>query len=80
MKRYHSLSSIRTDLNAGVLTCAALLEDYLKRIEDGKNLNAFLETFADSARVKAAEVDKKIAAKTAGKLAGMVIALKDNIC
>lgn len=80
MKRYNSLSEIRNDINAGTLTCAALTEHYLQRIEVTKHLNAFLEAFPESARIKAAEVDKKIAAKSAGKLAGMVIALKDNIC
>lgn len=80
MKRYNSLPEIRNDINAGTLTCAALTEHYLQRIEETKHLNAFLETFAESARAKAVEVDKKIAAKTAGKLAGMVIAIKDNIC
>lgn len=57
-----------------------MVDGYLSRIEEQKHLNAFLETFPESARAKAAEVDQKIAAKTAGKLAGMVIALKDNIC
>lgn len=80
MKRYTSLSEIRKDIEAGKITCAALTDHYLARIEETKNLNAFLETFPESARAKAAEVDRKIAAKTAGKLAGMVIALKDNIC
>lgn len=80
MKRYNSLSEIRNDISAGTLTCVALTEHYLQRIEETKHLNAFLETFAESARAKAAEVDKKIAAKTAGKLAGIVIAIKDNIC
>lgn len=80
MKRYTSLSEIRSDIAAGSTTCVALVDQYLARIEETKNLNAFLETFPESATAKAAEVDKKIAAKTAGKLAGMVIALKDNIC
>lgn len=80
MKRYQSLSEIRKDIDTGTITCAALTDHYLKRIRETKHLNAFLETFDDSAKAKAAEVDKKIAAKTAGKLAGMVIALKDNIC
>jgi aspartyl-tRNA(Asn)/glutamyl-tRNA(Gln) amidotransferase subunit A len=80
VKRYTSLSEIRTDINAGSTSCVALVDQYLSRIEEMKNLNAFLETFPESAKAKAAEVDKKIAAKTAGKLAGMVIALKDNIC
>lgn len=80
MKLYTSLSEIRNDINTGATNCVTLVDQYLERIEAAKNLNAFLETFPDSARAKAAEVDAKIATKTAGKLAGMVIALKDNIC
>ncbi|HTF05383.1 MAG TPA: Asp-tRNA(Asn)/Glu-tRNA(Gln) amidotransferase subunit GatA [Bacteroidia bacterium] len=80
MKRYNSFSEVKNDLGAGTITCVSLVDSYLSRIEETKNLNAFLETFSESARAKAAEVDQKIAAKTAGRLAGMVIALKDNIC
>ncbi|MDQ3111121.1 MAG: Asp-tRNA(Asn)/Glu-tRNA(Gln) amidotransferase subunit GatA [Bacteroidota bacterium] len=80
MKAYTSLSDVQTDLLAGTVSCVALVEEYLKKIEATKNLNAFLEVFADSSLAKAKEVDEKIASKKAGKLAGMVIALKDNIC
>jgi len=80
VKRYNSFSEVKNDLGAGTITCVSLVDSYLSRIEETKNLNAFLETFSESARAKAAEVDQKIAAKTAGRLAGMVIALKDNIC
>src|SRR5690606_28170702 len=45
-----------------------------------EQLNIFLETFEESALKKAKEVDEKIANKQAGKLAGMVISIKDNIC
>lgn len=57
-----------------------ILEGYLKNIESNKELNAFLEVFEDSARKSAAEVDEKIKNGTAGKLAGMVIGIKDNLC
>lgn len=80
MKTYSSLAEIRTDLAAGKISCAALTDHYINRIAELKQLNAFLEVFETSARAKAAEVDAKLAAGTAGKLAGMVIALKDNIC
>ena len=40
----------------------------------------FLEVFEQSALEKAKQVDDKIKNKTAGKLAGLVIGLKDNIC
>ena len=80
MKSYTSLSAIREDLGAGRVSCAALVDHYLERIESQKDLNAFLEVFVESARAKAKEVDEKLSAGKAGKLAGMVIALKDNIC
>lgn len=80
MKSYTSLSEIRNDLSGGSISCLSLLDHYLSRIEEKKILNAFLEVFPESARAKAAEVDAKLAAGKAGRLAGMVIALKDNIC
>jgi aspartyl-tRNA(Asn)/glutamyl-tRNA(Gln) amidotransferase subunit A len=39
-----------------------------------------LETFDETALQKAKEVDKKIAQGNAGRLAGFVIGIKDNIC
>ena len=61
-------------------TVVSILERYLTAINDNKNLNAFLEVFEDSAREQAVIVDQKIKDGTAGKLAGMVIGLKDNMC
>ncbi|NVK64148.1 MAG: Asp-tRNA(Asn)/Glu-tRNA(Gln) amidotransferase subunit GatA [Flavobacteriales bacterium] len=61
-------------------TVVRILEGYLAQIESTKNLNAFLEVFEESARKKAEEVDQKIKDGTAGRLAGMVIGLKDNLC
>ncbi|MFZ1688939.1 MAG: Asp-tRNA(Asn)/Glu-tRNA(Gln) amidotransferase subunit GatA [Flavobacteriales bacterium] len=43
-------------------------------------LNAFRELFLESALRKAAEVDTKLKAGTAGPLAGMTVSLKDNLC
>jgi aspartyl-tRNA(Asn)/glutamyl-tRNA(Gln) amidotransferase subunit A len=80
MKSYTALADIRTDLQSGAVTCVALVDLYLERIEANKHLNAFLEVFTDSARKQALAIDAKIKAGTAGSLAGMVIALKDNIC
>ncbi|HLG03326.1 MAG TPA: Asp-tRNA(Asn)/Glu-tRNA(Gln) amidotransferase subunit GatA [Bacteroidia bacterium] len=80
MKNYFSLSELREDLTAGRTSCIALVDYYLDRIENHRHLNAFLEVFSDSARAKAAAVDQKLKSGKAGKLAGMVIALKDNFC
>ena len=80
MKTYRSLSSIQNDLRSGQLSLEQLVGGYLHRIEKNKNLNAFLEVFAGEAKKRALEIDAKIKAGKQGKLAGMVIALKDNIC
>jgi aspartyl-tRNA(Asn)/glutamyl-tRNA(Gln) amidotransferase subunit A len=61
-------------------TVVRILEGYLAQIDTNKHLNAFLEVFEESARAKAQEVDQKIQDGTAGRLAGMVIGLKDNLC
>lgn len=61
-------------------TVLSILENYLVAINDHKELNAFLEVFEDSARKQAELVDEKIKNGTAGKLAGMVIGIKDNLC
>lgn len=77
---YKSHSSIKVELDKGMTTCEKVVNYYLDRIEKNKHLNAFIEVFSISALEKAKEVDEKIKKGTAGKLAGMVIGLKDNIC
>ena len=59
------------------MTCAALVDYYLKNIADNQHLNAFLEVWDDEAKARALEIDSKVKAGTAGRLAGVVIALKD---
>ena len=80
MKNYNSFSEIKFDLDSNATTCVALVNSYVQTIQANKNLNIFLEIFETSALEKAKLVDEKIKSKTAGKLAGMVIALKDNLC
>jgi aspartyl-tRNA(Asn)/glutamyl-tRNA(Gln) amidotransferase subunit A len=75
-----SFFQIQKEILSGKTSCREQALDFLKQIEEKKELNAFLEVFADSALAKADEVDKKIKEKKYGKLAGMVIAIKDNIC
>jgi aspartyl-tRNA(Asn)/glutamyl-tRNA(Gln) amidotransferase subunit A len=57
-----------------------LVEEHLSRIEAHQHLNAFLEVFESSAREQAIAIDAKIKAGTAGKLAGVIVGIKDNIC
>ncbi|MAX81871.1 MAG: Asp-tRNA(Asn)/Glu-tRNA(Gln) amidotransferase GatCAB subunit A [Crocinitomicaceae bacterium] len=79
-KSYRSLQEVQADLSTGAISCLELTQGYLKNIEEKKHLNAFLETFDTTAIEQAKKVDAKIAANEAGRLAGMVIGIKDNIC
>jgi aspartyl-tRNA(Asn)/glutamyl-tRNA(Gln) amidotransferase subunit A len=75
---FSSLSEIQRELAAGTTSCRQLVEYYLDNIDQrNAELNVFLEVWADEARQQAAAVDEKLAQGTAGKLAGMVIGLKD---
>ena len=60
--------------------CVAITQSYLDEIEKNQHLNAFVEVFTQEALQKANHIDKKIKAGSAGKLAGMVVGLKDNLC
>jgi len=53
------------------------VEQYLTRIDEHRHLNVFTEVYAEEARRQADAVDQKLANGLAGKLAGMVIGLKD---
>lgn len=72
-------SEVKTAL-AGGSSVVDIVKSYLEKIQENKDLNAFLEVFEDTALDKAQEVDEKRKAGRAGRLAGMVIGLKDNIC
>ena len=76
---YKSFSEVKNALSAG-RTVVDIVKHYLAEIETQKDLNAFLEVFESDALQQAALVDSKLKAGNAGKLAGMVIGLKDNIC
>ena len=79
--RYRSLEEVRAELFNKRLSMVELTQYYLNNIHE-KNplLNAFLEVYDDEALARAAEIDEKVAQGSAGNLAGLVIALKDNIC
>ncbi len=57
-----------------------IVKDALDRIQSDTS-NAFRETFDKSALASAAEIDRRVAAgDSAGPLAGVPVAIKDNIC
>ncbi len=70
----------RKDIEAGNTSALALVNYYIEQINSQKHLNAFVEVFENEAIERAKLIDEKIANKSAGKLAGLVIGIKDNIC
>lgn len=81
MQKYITLKSIQTDLYSGKITCRVLVEYYLKNIaEKNGKLNAFLSVYDTESLEKADEIDAKIKAGTAKKLAGMILGIKDLLC
>lgn len=74
-------SELRKQIDLGQTTCVQIVESYLKRIKlYNAEYNAFLEVYEDEALVRAQEVDLKIASGSAGKLAGLVVGIKDLLC
>ena len=78
MKKNRSFDEVRIGLKNNSLTCESITTEYIEEIRKS-NLNAFVEVFEEEALKKAKEVDIKLNQGNAGKLAGMVIGIKDNI-
>jgi aspartyl-tRNA(Asn)/glutamyl-tRNA(Gln) amidotransferase subunit A len=74
-----SYSEVKKALSAG-RSVVDIVNGYLNEINKQRELNAFLEVFEKDALEQAQIIDDKIKAGSAGKLAGIVIGLKDNIC
>lgn len=77
---YRSLTDTRNAIASGSTSIEAITRGYLQAIADQQHLNAFLEVFGEDALAQARRADDKWHAGKAGKLAGMVIGIKDNLC
>lgn len=80
MYRFYGIPQLQSDLKAGKTTCEKLVLQAISSIEEKKDINAFLEVFAVSAMDTAKRIDEKIKNSKQGRLAGVLVALKDNIC
>jgi len=77
---YKTFADVKQELASGKTACD-IVEAYLAEISSkNTGLNAFLEVFESSAKEQAKRVDEKLKSGNAGRLAGMVIGLKDNLC
>jgi aspartyl-tRNA(Asn)/glutamyl-tRNA(Gln) amidotransferase subunit A len=77
LEKFSSFDDIQRTLKKGESDCRTIVHHYLENIQTKAHLNAFVEVYAQSALAKAAQVDEKLAKGNAGKLAGMVIGIKD---
>lgn len=78
---FTNFSQIREALTSGETSLPEIVQHYIQNIDErnGK-INAVVNLDKDNALQKANEVQQRIEDKTAGKLAGMVIGVKDLIC
>lgn len=75
-----TFDATRKAVETGASTVERVTGEFLEGIEKRKRLNAFLSVFHEKALAQARVIDKKIAEGRAGMLAGMVVAIKDNLC
>ena len=74
-------AEIRQEYLDGKFLMADRINDHLAQIEKCAELNAFIQVYDEDARRQAAELDERRAAgDSLGALAGLVIAVKDNMC
>ncbi|HLT08039.1 MAG TPA: Asp-tRNA(Asn)/Glu-tRNA(Gln) amidotransferase subunit GatA [Cyclobacteriaceae bacterium] len=80
MSNFHSFDDIKKAIANKETDCKAIVQYYLNNIQTKAHLNAFVEVYTQSALEQAEIIDEKIASSKAGKLAGMVIGIKDVLC
>lgn len=80
MEKFISFDEIKKSLEKKQTTCQAVVSHYLQNIQTKAHLNAFVEVYGQFALKRAKEIDEKLANGNAGKLAGMVIGIKDVLC
>ncbi len=78
----HTAAGIAAAVAAGQRSAREVLDEHLARIEAREpEIHAFNHLLGDAARQRAAEIDERIAAgEDVGPLAGVPVALKDNMC
>ncbi len=77
LEKFSSFDEIKKSLEKKETDCTTIVKYYLQNIQTKAHLNAFVEVYAQSALNRAAEIDEKLSKGKAGKLAGMVVGIKD---
>lgn len=78
---FSDFSRIRTSLETGELSVTDIVQNYIHNIEQRNDeINAVVSLDKEAALQRAGAVQDRIDEGTAGKLAGMVVGIKDLIC
>ena len=81
MPKYSNYQDVRSEIDQGIITTVDVVQYYLDQIEASKNLNVYVEVWAEEALSIAKEQDQRRAkGEKLGRLAGLVVSLKDVIC
>ncbi len=75
-----NIASYHQALKDNSTTVRKTVDEFLTRIDQNRHLNAFLAVYADEAKAAADAIDQKLSNGNGGRLAGVVIGIKDNIC
>ncbi len=75
-----TLAGLRDGLKAKEFTAKEVTETYLSRVEDAKELNAFITVTGDKALEMAARSDEKLGKGEGGPLEGVPLGIKDLFC
>lgn len=82
MLKFDSINAVQAAIRSGSTSCQAIVEHYLSQIEKNSALNAYVEVWGEEALQRAQMLDVKFRETPAsvGRLFGVVISIKDNIC
>ena len=77
-----SLTALGQQLRSGAITCRELIESQLAKVQrSNSSINALVSIDPESALAKADAIDRKLQDRQSlGALAGIPIAVKDNLC
>jgi aspartyl-tRNA(Asn)/glutamyl-tRNA(Gln) amidotransferase subunit A len=77
LKPHATFREIQNELQRGTISCLDIVRHHLSNIKKKSHLNAFLSVYEPEALARAQEIDEKIRSGNYGKLAGLVVGIKD---
>ncbi|HUX83657.1 MAG TPA: Asp-tRNA(Asn)/Glu-tRNA(Gln) amidotransferase subunit GatA [Chitinophagaceae bacterium] len=81
MPEFSTVKQYHQNLQDGKVSCVQTVRNYLDRISAHRSLNAFIEVYGEEALETAASIDARFQeGRPAGRLAGLVIGIKDVLC